>query len=63
MFERLQGDAAVDGLIYCTDLAGQFPLQAPRFPVFWLVPHSLGQPMSGSPIGLKPPPFGQVLTP
>ncbi|HUN00226.1 MAG TPA: VWA-like domain-containing protein [Halothiobacillus sp.] len=63
VFERLQGDAAVDGLIYCTDLAGQFPLQAPRFPVFWLVPHSLGQPMSGSPIGLKPPPFGQVLTP
>ncbi len=63
VFERLYGDAAVDALIYCTDLAGQFPQETPRFPVFWLVPHSLGQPISGSPNGLKPPPFGRVLCP
>lgn len=63
VFERLQGDATVDALIYCTDLAGQFPRQTPRFPVFWLVPRSLWQPRSGSANGLKPPPFGQVLCP
>jgi hypothetical protein len=63
VFERLQGDASVDALIYCTDLAGQFPLHAPRFPVFWLVPHSLGSSVSGAPTWLKPPPFGEVLIP
>ncbi|MGC8698404.1 MAG: VWA-like domain-containing protein, partial [Halothiobacillus sp.] len=62
VFARLQGDASVDVLIYCTDLAGQFPPMAPQFPVFWLIPNSLAQPPLGAPAKLKPPPFGQVLS-
>ncbi len=62
VFERLAADAAVDALIYCTDLAGQFPAHAPRFPVFWLIPNSLSHPGIGNPAWLKPPPFGQILS-
>ena len=43
----------VDGIIYFTDLMGEFPNKAPRIPVVWAVPRNE--------IGEKPP-FGKVVT-
>ncbi len=61
VFARIAGDATVDALVYCTDLAGQFPPHAPNFPVFWLVPLILWQHPIGQRSPLKQPPFGHVL--
>lgn len=58
VFERLAGDAALDGLIYCTDLLGEYPKHPPRFPVFWLVPDVL----RAASVRPSDPPFGQVLS-
>lgn len=38
VFDAIAHDAAVDALVYCTDLSGTLPSRAPSFPVFWLVP-------------------------
>lgn len=60
VFDRIAHDATVDALIYCTDLSGTWPMRAPPFPVFWLVPWlgSAGQAAQGQ----RPvPPFGTVL--
>ncbi|WP_407276179.1 VWA-like domain-containing protein [Halothiobacillus sp. DCM-1] len=55
VFARVAEDAAVDALVYCTDLFGTWPVHPPRFPVFWLVPQQAGG-------GQRPmPPFGTVL--
>ncbi|MDD4966374.1 VWA-like domain-containing protein [Halothiobacillus sp.] len=61
VFSRLHGDSSVDALVYCTDLIGQYPEQAPHFPVFWLVPSALLRATRGRPAALQPPPFGRVL--
>ncbi len=65
VFDALAHDAAVDALVYCTDLSGTLPTRAPAFPVFWLVPwQSLsgqavsGQAVSGQAVALS---FGTVL--
>lgn len=50
VFARLRGDASLDALLYCTDLVGEFPAQAPDVPVFWLTPATD-----------RVPPFGTVL--
>ena len=38
VFDAIAHDAAVDALVYCTDLSGTLPSRVPNFPVFWLVP-------------------------
>jgi len=48
VFQRLQGDATIDALLYCTDLAGEFPERLPPFPVFWLTPATDRQPPFGA---------------
>jgi hypothetical protein len=58
VFHRLAGDAALDALIYCTDLMGDYPIHPPRFPVFWLVPAVVRAAPSHQP----DPPFGQILS-
>ncbi len=47
VFQRLHGDATIDALLYCTDLAGEFPERLPPFPVFWLTPATDRQPPFG----------------
>lgn len=47
VFQRLHGDATIDALLYCTDLAGEFPERQPPFPVFWLTPDTDRQPPFG----------------
>ncbi len=55
VFDKIAHDAAVDALIYCTDLSGTFPERAPAFPVFWLVPWQT------APGQRRAPAFGTVL--
>lgn len=57
VFARLAGDAALDALIYCTDLIGDYPATIPPFPVFWLVPEVVRTAAARPP----DPPFGRVL--
>lgn len=59
VFHRLAGDAALDALVYCTDLMGDYPVHPPHFPVFWLVPAVV---RVAAPSNQPDPPFGQVLS-